>query len=935
MIRRPICPQGDCCISDLRQFLCLTDGVRRTLTAQFRQPVMSESLYVVDTFSLMYQVFHAIRQPMTGTRGQPTNAVYGFTRDLKHLLNDIQPTYAVCALDSPGPGKRNEVYADYKANRAEMPEDLRPQISMIRDVIEAHRIPAISCEGWEADDVIATLACQATANDMDVCIVSNDKDLRQLLGPRVRVYNLRKKQYLDVGALKQDWGIRPDQVVDFQALVGDTVDNVPGVPLVGPKKASALLNQFGSLDAVLANASQAPGKKLQENLKNFAAQARLSRELVELNSHLPLEIDWESARVGPPDADRLVELFTDFAFGSYTDEARAAQTGTPQTKMSERTWETIDTQAKFDGFLAELQRQDRFCVDLETTGLDALQADIVGWAFCWQPRSAYYIPVGGPAEQDVLDHSMVLSALRPALENPAVEVVNQNIKYDMLVLRRAGVELRGIGLDPMVGDYLLEAGARTHNLDSLAQRYLGHRTIPISDLIGSGKRQKKMFEVDIPKAAEYASEDADVAWQVAEKITGALKQEGLWELYWDLERPLIPVLADMESAGIRVDVSELRQQSEGVTARLERLVEEIHEIAGRSFNIDSPKQLSQILFDELNLPVLKRTKTGASTNHDVLERLAPLHPLPAKVIEHRQLTKLKGTYLDALPELVHPETGRIHASFNQVVTATGRLSSSEPNLQNVPIRTAEGRRVRRAFIPSEPGWKLVCADYSQIELRMLAHFSEDPVLVDAFRNGVDIHTAVAADVFGVASDQVSSDQRRVAKAVNFGVIYGQTSFGLAAALGIEQDKAARFIDDYFARYARVDRYLEELLDECEATGYARTILGRRRAISGIRTPRPKQRNLSERTAINTVIQGSAADLIKRAMIRIHDRMASEHHPGRLLLQIHDELIFEVPEPDLDSLIDLAKNEMETAIDLKVPLVVDVKVGDNWLDAVPV
>ncbi|HUG94327.1 MAG TPA: DNA polymerase I [Planctomycetaceae bacterium] len=901
---------------------------------------MTDTLYLVDTFSLVFQVYHAIRQPLSGRRGQPTNAAFGFTRDLKHLLEDIKPTHLVCALESPEPGIRGEWYPEYKAHRAEMPDDLRPQIPMICDLIEAYRIPIVQCPGWEADDVIATLTRQAVERGMEVRIVTNDKDARQLLGPHVKLYNIRRKDYLDEAFLLADWGVRPEQVIDFQALVGDSVDNVPGVPLVGPKKAGALLSEFGTLENVLANADRAKGAKLQENLKKFGEQARLSRRLVTLNDRLPLEVDWEAIRVHEPDRPKLLELFEDYAFGRLSDEVREQiQGGSSASAATTATqdYEIVDTPEKFASFLERLRTQRRFSLDLETTGLDAARADIVGWAFSWKAHGGSYVPVQGPPGQPTLDPATVLEALRPILEDPSVEIINQNIKYDMVVLRRCGVRLAGIGLDPMVGDYLLDAGARSHGLDNLAARYLNHRMIPISDLIGAGGRavQKKMFEVDVPRVAEYAVEDAEVAWRLAEVIGERLRRENLWDLYWNLERPLIPVLAEMEFNGVRVDCDELKRQSAELTLRLDHTIRGIHELAGHEFNIGSPRQLAEVLFGELNLPALKRTQTGPSTSHEVLEQLAALHPLPAKIIEHRHLAKLKGTYLDALPQLINPQTGNVHTCFNQVVAATGRLSSNEPNLQNIPIRTEEGRQVRRAFVPSRPGWKLVCADYSQIELRMLAHFSGDAELQQAFREGGDIHTAVAAETFGVDPAAVSSDQRRVAKAVNFGVIYGQSPFGLAQALGIPKEQAARFIDSYFERYAGVDRYIQRLLTEVLRSGYATTILGRRRAITGIRSTTGRQRNLAERTAINTVIQGSAADLIKRAMVNLHARLEHEKHPARMLLQIHDELVFECPVGAVPSLVQCARREMTSALPLDVPLVVDVKAGENWLDAAAV
>lgn len=927
---------------------------------------MSDTVYLIDTFSLIFQVFHAI-PGMTSPSGQPTNALFGISRDLLTLIREHQPGWLIFAWDSSAPSERNVLYPEYKANRTETPVDLVPQIGRIHEVLQAFGVPIIEHEGWEADDVIATLTKQAVEQGYNVRIVTSDKDARQLLGPQVHLYNLRKNTTLGVEELQADWGIRPDQVIDFQSLVGDAVDNVPGVPLVGPKKAAQLLNQFGTLEEVLANADKAPGAKLRENLKAYADQARLSRTLVHLRDDLPLDFDWPNQRGSKPDILRLQTLFREFGFRRMVDDVKLLGPAAPvsvtvpapkkvrtlfddedetppehatqilsqppdvMSSPVQREWQVIDTEAAFQNFIADLSQQSRVCLDLETTHLDPRRAAIVGWAFSWQPGTAYYLPVMGPEGSTLLDATQVVAALKPILERADLELVNQNVKYDLIVLRSVGIHPPLLGLDPMVGDYLLDAGARSHNLEVLIDKYLHRPCISIKDLIGTGKQQRTMDQVPIPQIAEYASEDADATLELVGLITDELKREELWDLYWDLERPLIPVLAEMEYNGIRVDAAELQQQSDSLGTELARLMTEIHDLAGHEFNIDSPLQLRKVLFEELKLPVKKKTKTGPSTDQDVLEELAPLHPLPAKIIEHRQYTKLKGTYLDALPLLIHPTTGRIHCSFNQVVAATGRLSSSDPNLQNIPIRTQAGRQIRKAFIPGEPGWKLVCADYSQIELRMLAHFSQDVVLLDAFAKGVDIHTAVAADVYGVDREAVDSDMRRVAKAVNFGVIYGQSPFGLAAALGIPQDEAARFIDDYFARYAGVTQFLEDVLSECERTGYARTIKGRRRRIEGIRPDRNRNRNMAERTAINTVIQGSAADLIKLAMIRLFARLTGENHPARMLLQIHDELVFECPADAVPSLVSILRDEMEHAMPLDVPLAVDISAGDNWLE----
>lgn len=935
------------------------------------------TLILIDTFSLLFQVFHAIPS-MTSPKGLPSNAVFGFTRDLLNLLQTQRPTHWLCAMESPGPGTREALYPKYKANRTEMPEDLRPQIEMVQQVMDGFGIPKLRCDGWEADDVIATLTRQAVERGFEVRIVTNDKDARQLLGPHVRIYNVRKNTWLDEADLKADWGVRPDQVIDFQALVGDSVDNVPGVPLVGPKKATALLEQFGSLENVLANADQVKGDKLKSNLKEFAELARTSRTLVTLNQHLDLDVDWDMLRVGRVDVAKLTALFHEFGFRRFIDEAKSLPnelklaaaddplaTTSAGGSPSERPHRchVVETATQLAAFIERLRAQREFCLDVIASSPNPARSDIVALSFTWEADDPWFVPISlssNAADRESTSQSAealsirastspprrqqslfnedettpvveppapssaspdVLLALKPILESPDVQVVNHDLKVDLLLLRRAGIQVTGIGVDPMVASYLLEAGARGHDLPSLAEKFL-QQVLPPFD--------SAMFD-DRTRLSEWAAERAEVAWQLSRQLADELHRTGLWDLYWNLERPLIGVLAEMEMAGIRVDVAELQRQSAEITHRLTELIAEIHQLAGHEFNIDSPKQLAKVLFEELNLPVMKKTKTGASTDQDVLEKLALVHPLPAKITEHRQLSKLKGTYLDALPELVNPQTGKIHARFNQVVAATGRLSSSDPNIQNIPIRTTEGRRVRRAFVPSEPGWRFLCADYSQIELRMLAHFCGDPVLCEAFAKGTDIHTAVACEIFNVTPDVVSSEQRRIAKAVNFGVLYGQSAFGLSEALHIDQEEATLFINQYFSKYAAVDEYITRTLADVARTGFATTILGRRRAISGVRPERHRQLNLSERTAINTVIQGSAADLIKQAMLRVHRQLHETRHPARLLLQIHDELVFETPAEEIGSLAKLVRDEMIHAMPLNVPLAIDVSVGQNWQD----
>ena len=888
----------------------------------------SGTLYLIDVYSLMFQVFHAI-PTMTSPEGLPTNAVFGFTRDLQAILDDREPDFLVCAMDSHGPAARNEVYAEYKANRSETPDDLIPQIPLIRDVIEGFNVPAVEHAGWEADDIIATLTRQAVDSGLDVRIVTSDKDVRQLLGPKVQVLNLRKNVFQDEQFLMDEWGVRPDQVIDFQSLVGDSVDNVPGVPLVGPKKARALLEQFETLDKVLENAADVKGKKLSENLVTYAEQARISKTLVTLRQDLPIEADWDKFAVCTPNHSQLLELFTTLGFRGFARRMRDA--GEPSSNAPrEEDFGRIRSEAEWESFVESLDEAERIAIKFNTSPGHIRDCDILGCTFSVAPFQARYVSMDESESGFSVSPDQFSAGLGPLLSGDSIRISAFDIKPTLLILKRLDIAPSLLGIDPGIGDYLVDAGTRDRSFAKLVDRYLDE-TFPTA---GSEKPvQQTMFEDS--SAEEFAIEygrQCETTGRMAVAVEQQLKDEELWKLYDEVERPLVPVLAEMEWTGIKVDTDELKAQSEDLASRLEKLHTEIHELAGHEFNIDSPKQLAVVLFEELGLPIQKRTKTGASTNQEVLEKLAPMHDLPAKIIEHRRYTKLKGTYLDSLPQLVQPDTGRIHASFHQTVAATGRLSSSDPNLQNIPIRTAEGRLIRKAFIPGEDGWKLLSADYSQIELRMLAHFCGDPELVHAFRSDLDIHTQVAADVYDVELNEVTKDQRSVAKAVNFGVIYGQSAFGLAAALGIDQSEAANFIEGYFQHFSRVAEYLEEILDECAADGYARTIMGRRRPISGIRTSnRPSQRNLPERTAINTVIQGSAADLIKLAMIRISQELKESGMDANMLLQIHDELVFEVAEDQLDELAAMVRSEMASAMSLEVPLVVDLGAGDNWLE----
>ncbi|MGE3808177.1 MAG: DNA polymerase I [Gemmataceae bacterium] len=922
----------------------------------------SGRLYLVDAHSLIYQVFHAIPE-MSSPSGLPTNAVFGFTKDLL-ALRDLKPEYLVVAFDAPGKVFREDIYAEYKANRAPMPDDLRTQIGMIHRVLAGMRVAEVSKPGFEADDIIATVARRAAGQGLDVIICSTDKDCRQLIDERIKLLNLRKNKTMDRSALEEDWGIKPEQVVDLQAMVGDSVDNVPGVPGIGLKTAAKLLQEFGSLDNILT--ARAAGnltgmlarKSIQENLRQAADKVALSRQLVKLADDIPIDWDWEGWKLQEWDGPTLLALFEEYGFQRFSDQVRKtvvvrskpAKTLFPELDDDEpeelpskqpvleddwqATYLLVDTPEKLSDFLKALEQQERFAFDLETTSLSPRQAALVGIAFCWQEGTGWYLPIRAPMGTPTLDEQEVLAALKPIFEDPKIAKINQNIKYEQIVLREHNIHLAGIAGDPMVADYLLHAGARSHNLDELCRRYLNHQVVTIEELIGKGKKQQTMDMVPAEKIAYYAGEDADCAFRLCNIVEPMLKKDGLDKLYGDTEVPLIEVLAELEYNGVRLDLPRLAQLSEEMAGQLAEMEVEIHDLAGRKFNIASPSQLRKVLFDDLKLPRQRRTKQSgeASTDQETLERLAALgHPLPVKIVEHRQIAKLKGTYVDALPGLVNPDTGRVHASFNQTVAATGRLSSSDPNLQNIPIRTEQGRHVRQAFLP-EPGWVLLAADYSQIELRLLAHLAEDEALRRAFAEDRDIHAAVAAQIYGVTENDVTAEMRRTAKTVNFGVIYGMSAYGLAQRLGITKEEGAKFIETYFSRYASVMKYQDTLLAECRTNRYVSTLLGRRREITGIRARTSyQQRTQPEREAINMAIQGSAADLIKLAMLHIHERLKREQRQARMILSVHDELVFEVPPEELGEVALLVEEEMTRALPLEVPLKVDMAAGPNWLD----
>jgi DNA polymerase-1 len=919
--------------------------VREPLSVVVRAGVpdlRGKRVLVVDSHSLIYQVFHAL-PPMTSPGGLPVAAVHGFMGDMLELLVRKSPDYLFCAFDKSETTFRNELYAEYKAHREGMPEDLRQQIPLIRQTLDAMAIGQLECGGYEADDILAKVAAETEAAGGECLIVTSDKDCRQLITNKVRLYNIRKNFEMGPEELMQDWGIRPDQVVDYQAMVGDPVDNVPGIPLVGPKLAKQLLEQFDTLEGVFENTASISGPKRRQNVENGRQRALLSRDLVRLRTDFDCPVPWEAGRVGQANLSQIETLCDQFGFRRIKDRATELfRIGGSHAKQASAEIDVSEYQCVADpralATLCQLlAKKDLICIDTETTDTNPRRSQLVGISLCWEEGKAAYIPVRAPDGDPTIDQATAIELLRPILEDSAIGKIGQNIKFDAIVLRGCGIRLRGIVHDTMVADYILEPGQRNHTMDDMAKRYLNHTTISIKQLIGTGKNQTTMDKVPVAQVAPYAAEDADVPFRIAPMLRERLQSEGLAELFDTIEMPLIDVLAEMEFNGIRVDVDRLSELSRGFTIEIERLREEIHALAEEEFNIDSPKQLAVVLFEKLGLPVVKKTKTGASTDADVLQQLAPLHPLPEKVVAYRQATKLKNTYVDALPQLVCQQTGRIHTSFRQDVAATGRLSSTEPNLQNIPIRSEQGRAIRSAFTAGNSDWLLMGADYSQIELRVLAHYSGDDALIEAYAEDADIHRRVAAEVHGVTESSVTDDMRRMAKTINFGIVYGQSPFGLARTLGISKDEAANFIELYFARYPGVQAFMLETLANCRRMGHVETMLGRRRRVQGIRDFQKldvsKMRSMTEaeRIAVNTVIQGSAADLIKMAMLSVYKQMQAADLQANLLLQIHDELLFEVAPESADQLESMVRSAMIGVARLKVPLKVDVARGATWAE----
>jgi len=906
-------------------------------------------LVLVDGSSYLYRAFHAMPS-LSNSRNEPTGAVYGVINMLRRLLKDYDPEYMAVVFDAPGKTFRDDIYPEYKSHRPPMPDDLSSQIAPLHEAIRAMGLPLLMIEGVEADDVIGTLARAATRHGGTVLISTGDKDMAQLVDGGIEIVDTMKEVRYDRDKVIEKFGVPPERIIDYLALVGDTSDNIPGVNGVGPKTAAKWLTEYGSLDALVAHAGEVKGK-VGENLRSALEQLPLARQLATIKCDVALDIDQSALQRQSPDAARLRELFHRLEFKTWLAELGGVNTpssrleGAPNTQgqmfgsaietPTTTHYQMIRTQAELDAWIVRLERAELFAVDTETTNLDAMQAEIVGVSFTDHGGEGAYLPLAHeyPDAPEQLERHAALERLRPLLEDPRPRKVGQNLKYDMNVLANHGIALAGIAHDTMLESYVLDSTASRHDMDSLALKYLGHKTIKYEDVAGKGKSQINFREVPIEQATRYAAEDADITLRLHEHLWPRLEATPtLVKLYREFELPLVPVLARIEREGVRIDARMLRAQSSELAKKMLELERQAHELAGQTFNMASPMQIQEILFGKLQLPVLKKTPKGQpSTAEEVLQELALDYPLPRVILDHRSIAKLKSTYADKLPEMINPKTGRVHTSYHQAVAATGRLSSSDPNLQNIPVRTEEGRRIRQAFVP-EPGWTMVSADYSQIELRIMAHLSQDDGLLRAFASGADIHRATAAEVFGVAPEMVSDEMRRSAKAINFGLIYGMSAFGLAQQLKIERAAAQQYIDLYFARYPGVKAFMDRTRGLAHEQGYVETVFGRRLYLPEINVSNQARRQYAERTAINAPMQGTAADLIKLAMISV-DHWIRETRPAvRMIMQVHDELVFEVRDDTVDSACGAIRERMTGVTQLAVPLVVDIGTGRNWDEA---
>lgn len=905
---------------------------------------------LVDGSSYLFRAYHAL-PPLNNSKGQPTGAIKGVVNMVKRLVTDYPDSKIIVVFDAKGKTFRHDMYAEYKANRPPMPDDLRSQIQPIHDIIEALGLPLLVIPDVEADDVIGTLAKQATENKLDVIVSTGDKDMAQLVNKHVTLMNTMTNTFMDEQGVVDKFGVRPDQIIDYLALVGDSVDNIPGVPKCGPKTAVKWLTEHGSFENVIANADKVGGK-IGEHLRNALETLPLSYELATIKCDIDLAIGLADIKHSGENNERLRELYTEFEFksllnalddtknndvhsSSNADTGTGSEAETKSANQARENYETVLDKARFEVWLDKLAKAPYFAFDTETTSLDYMQARVVGVSFSCTPGEAAYVPFGhdylGAPEQ--LDQDYVLNALKPLLEDPNVKKLGQNLKYDRNVLINHDIILSGIAHDTMIESYVLNSTGSRHDMDTLADKYLGRSTIHFEDIAGKGAKQLTFNQIDLKEAGPYAAEDADITLQLHEALYPQLEAEkGLLSIYEEIDKPLVEVISKIERRGAKVDAHQLAVQSQELTKRIGELEKEAYDLAGEEFNLSSPKQLQAIFFEKLELPIIKKTPKGQpSTAEPVLQELALEYPLPKLILEHRSLAKLKSTYTDKLPQLINSSTGRIHTSYHQAVTATGRLSSSDPNLQNIPIRTEEGRRIRKAFV-AEPGYKLIAADYSQIELRIMAHLSQDKGLLDAFAHGEDVHKATAAEVFDVDVNEVDGDQRRKAKAINFGLIYGMSAFGLAKQIKVERREAQQYIDRYFEKYPGVLEYMDRIRAQAHDDGFVETVFGRRLYLPDINARNKMLQQAAERTAINAPMQGTAADIIKRAMINVEKELSSSSHDARMIMQVHDELIVEVAEAQANDVAALLEFQMMNAAELDVPLIVEAGIGDSWDEA---
>jgi len=887
-----------------------------------------KTIYLIDGSAYIYRAYHAIRG-LSNSKGLPTNAVLGFTKMILKLIEDRNPEYIGMFFDVKGPTFRHEMFDAYKANRPPMPEDLSIQIPYIKDITKGFNIPVVEMSGYEADDLIGTLARKAEDAGFSVIMVTGDKDFMQLVTDKSIIWDPMKVKTIDSNVIRDTYGLEPDQMVDVMGLSGDSADNIPGVPGIGSKTAVSLIKTFESLERLYEQVDTIKKKKQHENLVRYKEQALLSRELVRINDNVPLSFTPEDFKYRAPDSTVLSGLFKKLEF------RQLQQSVIKRADLSKKKYKAVLSIDELSDLIAILETSGLFALDTETTSKNPMAAELVGLSFSVKADEAFYIPCvheykDAPKQ---LKRDEVLKMLKPVLENHKLKKIGQNIKYDWIVLKRHGINLSGVMFDTMLASYLINPSKRAHNLDQIALDFLDHKTISYEEVAGKGKKASCFSRVPLEKAVPYACEDADITLMAYNVLMPMLKDMGLEELFEKVEMPLVPVLMKMEMTGINVDKEKLTVLSKSFEHQLDQLESSIYSIAGEEFNIRSSQQLGKILFEKLKLPVQKKTKkkTGYSTDVDVLEILAEQHELPALILRHRTLAKLKSTYTDALIDLAKPETGRIHTSYNQTVTATGRLSSSEPNLQNIPVRTDEGREIRKAFIPKK-GWHLLAADYSQIELRILAHYSDDKILIKAFKEDEDIHTRTATEVFQVFPSLINSELRQQAKVINFGIVYGMSPYGLSKELGISRKMAKTYIHNYFTRYRGVKQFIDETIEQARISKKTSTLLGRIRFLPDINSSNKNLREFAERTAINTPIQGTAADLIKIAMITVDSAFTEKGLKSAMLLSVHDEIVFEVPPDELDTVRSIVKEIMEGVWKLKVPLKVNMAVGENWAEA---